>query len=360
MSPKMFVGVLLFFSSCGQEGNAHARQEPDPRGAPSASTRWETVRAPTDRSLLEAPARVVAGPTSEARIAAPFSARVMSIAVAPGQTVRVGDVLLEVTMPEVLDAAAVWIASREQISLRRGRQSQLQTLRDQGLVEENRVFEQATSLADLNVERARALAVLQAAGIGPARAQAALRAGRTSLESPIAGVVREIDAHLGEVRDVTGPPLVVVIGLAPARIEARLTRPLPEGAELFFVPLGLPPIALRARVDATAIDPNDGTRITWIAPNEPIELPDGLRGTLQIHVTRAGVVEISANAITHDREGPFVVRRTDTGNERVRISVLASGGASALVEALGEWQLSIGDSIATDVSVLLRGPEVDE
>lgn len=352
--------MVMLVAACGVADHSPAAAERESVQAASARTPWEAARAPVDRSLLEAPARVVAGPTSEARISAPFSARVISIAVAPGQTVSVGDVLLEVSMPEVLDAAAIWTASRAQLSLRRGRQTELEALRGEGLVEESRVFEQETNLADLNVERARALAVLQAAGVGPARAGAVLRRGAIPIQSPIAGVVRDIDARLGEVRAPTGAPLIIVIGLAPARIETRLSAPLPMGAELTFIPLGRPPITLRDEVDATAIDPENGTLLAWASPADPIVLPDGLRGTLQVRVAREGVVEISAAAIGHDGDGPFIVLRTEAGNERVPISVLASGGASALVEAIGAKRLSIGDSIATDVSVLLRAPEADE
>ena len=321
-------------------------------GAASIASRWVEVRAVGDQALLEAPARVVAGAGARARVSAPFEGRVSSIAVAPGDHVVAGQVLLELNMPAVLDAAARWVSSAERLSLHAGRRGELAGLRAEGLVEAGRVFEQEVSVADLGAERAQALAVLRAASVSPARAAGVLAHGAVAVVAPIDGVVQAVDVALGEVRGPAGAPLVTLSGSAPARIEARLGAALPTGVTLRFVPLdGTPALALRDTPDATVIDPDDGSRLAWISPAQALSLPDGMRGTLRVVLARPGVVEVPARALGHDAQGPFVLRRGVEGPERVRVQVLVSGGGSALVEGA----LEVGASVAAEAGLLL-GP----
>src|SRR5690606_39017131 len=102
---------------------------------------------------------------------------------------------------------------------------------------------------------------------------AALSRGTTTLAAPIDGVVATVSVRIGEVRDPADEAMVELVGAAPARIEARLARALPEGAELEFVPLDGAPIALRPEPDAAVVDPADGTRRMWFSPAEERTLP---------------------------------------------------------------------------------------
>jgi len=174
-----------------------------------------------------------------------------------------------------------------------------------------------------------------------------LRRGTTSLSAPIDGVVATVGVRLGEVRDPTGEPLIQLSGVAPARIEARLPRGLPEGGEISFAPIDGEPFALRDAPDAVVIDPADGTRRIWFSPREPHPLPDGLRGTLRVRMTRPGVVQVPARAVAQDDQGAFVIRRIEGGSEPVRVAVLATGGGSAIVEG----DLEPGQPIAADATL---------
>ncbi|WP_169791576.1 efflux RND transporter periplasmic adaptor subunit [Sandaracinus amylolyticus] len=360
---RLMVCLLATTIACGERSEPEPAVEPEPvaenGGAPSVA-RWAEVRVAGDRALLEAPARVVAGPGAMARVAPPFAARVLEVRVAPGDSVRAGDVLLEASMPEVLDAAAIWVAGGRRLALREARQDELEALREEGLVEQGRVFEQAASLADLGAERARALAILRAAGVSAGRAAAVLSRGSVPIVSPIDGVVSRVDARIGEVRDPAGEPLVEVIGSAPVRIEARLSRAMPEGTSLMFVPAIGAPVPLRDEPDASAIDPADGTRLYWITPRETTTLADGLRGTLEVHVAREGVLQVPAGAIGHDDEGAFVMLRGTPEPVRVRVRVLATDAGIALVEVIEPGALSPGAQVADDPAALLRAPAGDD
>jgi len=334
--------LALVLGGCGPA----PADEAAPAERPSAAARWVEAVTPGDRSILEAPAEAVAAPGASALVAPPFAARVVRILVAPGDSVSAGDPLVEVVMPEVLDAAAIWIGSGRRRALREQRRDELEALRSEGLVESGRVFEQEASVVDVEGDRARALAVLRAAGVPTGRAASMLARGTNTLLAPIGGVVAEVGVRLGEVREPSGPPLIELLGTAPVRIEARLARELPGGAELSFVPIAGEPIALRDAPDAVVIDPTDGTRRMWISPREEQSLPDGLRGSLRVRLTRPGVVQVPARAVAQDPAGAFVIRRTEGGSERVRVQVLAAGGGSAIVEGA----LAPGEPIASDAT----------
>lgn len=314
---------------------------------PSAKARWVEARPPSDRSLLEAPARTVATRAAVAHVAAPFVARVVRLRVAPGDVVRAGDALAEVVMPEVLDAAAVYVATGQRRSLRQARRDQLETLRQEGLVESARVFEQDADVAALDEERARALAVLRAAGVQPNGAGTLLNRGTSILTAPVDGVVASVSVRLGEVREPSGEPLFEIVGTGPVRIEARLPRDIPEGAGLEFVPLAGDRIPLRSDPVASVIDPADGTRRVWLAFAEEKALPDGLRGTLHVRLEGKDVVELPVRAVGRDEHGAFVLRRHGADSERVRVNVLAKGGGSVIVRGA----LAVGESFAAEVSI---------
>lgn len=320
----------------------------------SPPARWVVVHAPEDLTLLELPARAIAAPGSEARLSPPFPARVLRVHVTPGDHVLAGAPLVDVSMPEVLTAAATWTATRARREVRERRRDELESLRADGLVLTGSVFEQEVSLADLDAERARALATLAAAGVSAAQASRVLRTGTVTIASPIEGVVREVDARLGEVRDPAGATLVTIVGLLPVRIEARIARELPEGATLSFAPIDGPVVPLASEPVAQLVDPSDGTRLLWLAPSSEARLPDGLRGRVLVAFPDGAVFEVPTSAIGAADGEPFVLRRTDgDGVERVSVRVLTSSGASALVAG----PLAVGDSLSEEVWQLLQPAE---
>lgn len=330
MSARHLPLVLLFVlaPACGGE------ERSEPVLPPPAETRWEEARPPADLALLEAPAHVVPAPDGEARVGAPFSARVLLVHVRPGDSVAVGAPLVDVTMPEVLDAAARWSTSGARRSLRTARRTELESLRGEGLVETGRVFEQETQLADLDAERAQALAVLRAASVREGEAASVLRSGRITLRSPISGIVRAVDATVGEVRDATGASLVTVVSDVSARVEARFVQGPPEGAHFVFhgldgteLPLG--PIA------SSVIDPVDGTRVAWLDPEGDRRVPAGLAGRVRVSLTQSDAVEVPTSALIVAGSGVEVERADESGaTSRASVEVLTSSPTRAIVRGV--------------------------
>jgi cobalt-zinc-cadmium efflux system membrane fusion protein len=337
--------VIFSLIGCGSPAAPGAAQA-EATERDTREPRWSVVSAPSDLALLEAPARVVPAPGSEAHVAPSHAARVLRVHVRAGDRVEAGAPIADVVMPEVLEAAARWASVAPRRSLRAQRRTELEALQQEGLVDRARVFEQDTELASLDAEQAQALATLRAASLSTADGARVLRQGHVTLAAPIAGTVREVSAKIGEVREPQGEPLATVVALAPARVEARLAQPLPDGAALAFVGLDGSQTALDARALTDTIDPHDGLRVVWLAAAEgAAPLVGGLHGRVRATVAGAGVVELDAQALALEGGRVFVEKRSREGApERVEVAVLTSSATRAIVRG----PLAQGDRVSLD------------
>lgn len=335
--------ALVWVAGCGEPAAEVAAEE-----VSAAEPRTELARAPSDLSLLEAPASVVASPGSEARVSASLDARVVAVHVRAGDRVEVGDPIVDVVMPEVLEAAARLASVAPARSLRTQRRTELAALQAEGLVDRSRVFEQETELASLDVERRSALATLRAASLTQAEAVLALRRGAITLRAPIAGLVREASAVVGEVRGPGGAPFAVLVASVPARVEARFAQLVPRGATLTFVGIDGSRVELVSEPVAESIDPEDGTRIVWLGPREPTLLPGALHGRVVASLVAPDVVEIDAHALILTGEGTFV-DRVEAGGAATRlpVEVLTASATRAIVRSLAA-PLAVGDRISIE------------
>jgi hypothetical protein len=345
--------ALLLALGCAQSAPAQGQEPradgPQQRDEPSTgAARWQPVRRPSDATVLEHPARVIADPSTIGEIAAPFRARVTRVHVRIGQAVQEGDPVLDVVMPEVLGAAATVRGTTERIEAHRARAEQLERLRAEGIVDAARVFEQRAAVADLEAERASALAVLQAASIDPRHVARLLENGAVTLRAPASGIVQSLDARLGETREPGGEPFARIVGAGGARIEVRSSEMLPrdaapvfEGADGATVPLASEPIS-------SVVDPSDGTIVTWLAPADETPLVGGLRGRVRLTLAASDLWEVPASAIEIRDQAASVYRRVDSGAERVEVTVVATSGATAIVRG----PLREGDVVASRPSAL--------
>ncbi len=306
---------------------------PEPEEAPAGAARWEAPLRPSDRAVLEHPARVVAAASARGEVGAPFRARVLRVHVQAGSRVEEGDAIVDVAMPEVLDAAAAVVGLGRRIAAHRERARELEALRTEQLVDSARVFEQRAALAALEDEHARALAVLRAASLGATDARRALSAGAITLRAPTGGVVRTLDAPLGETREAGGAPFARVVGEGAARVEVRSTEPLAAADTLTFAGEDGAIVALAREPIARVVDPEDGMHVTWLAPSEPVALADGLRGRVRLALDAPDVWEVAASSLLVAEDGARLVVRRGGAIERVPARVVASSGATAIVRA---------------------------
>jgi cobalt-zinc-cadmium efflux system membrane fusion protein len=332
---------------------AEATEEPS---AASAPTRWVRVRAPEDLSLLEAPARVVSTTTAAGEVTAPMTMRVARVHVAPGQHVDEGDPVLDVVAPDVLTAAAQWIAASRQLGVHRDRRTTLEGLRGEGIVEESRVFEQTARVAELSADQAAALAVLQSVGLRPGDVAATLRSGTITLRAPLAGIIRDLDVRLGEVRQPGDGPFARIIGTATPRIEVRASQAIPETGTATFRGTDGTEVVLGSAV-ASVVDPIDGTHVAWLDPAVPgVALSDGLRGAVRWGMATDAAFEVPAQAIRIEPGRTVVLRQTADAPEPIEVHVLIASSTTAIVTGA----LTLEDEVAADAATVLRPPESAE
>ena len=310
-----------------------------PSNAPSSATvRWVAARSPSGTALLEAPAHVVVAPAGRAVITAPLRARVLAVRTQAGDAVTEGASLVDVALPEAAAAAAAYLAANDELVAHEQRAKQLEALRAEGLARVGDLATLQLEIAKLRGAREIAATTLRAAGLGLGEARAiAASGGRTSLRAPTSGVVMAVAAVLG----ASHAPEEILVELAAGtaqRVEARLPRPLPEGARVEFVPSGGEPIAAHVVSLAPARDSDGATRV-WLDLATPA--PAGALGRIRGSLPDAAAVAIPAAALAREKNGVFVWRRDGAATRKAPVHVIATSGADAIVDGL-----AIGDEVA--------------
>lgn len=335
--------ILMTVAACPTE-QAPAGN-PEPRPAATASSRFVPVREPGDTSILEAPAIVRASAAAFGEVTAPAPLRIATVHVQLGQTVAVGDAIVDAYLPEVLDAAATYLSAGSRARMHEERADQLEALLGEGLVRRAEVFDQRAKAAELRADRLRAIAILRSSGIDPREATALLDRGVVTLAAPVAGVVTELSARVGGSHQPGATPIARVIGEASARIEVRTAQPWPRASSVVFKGGDGREIALRPEPLASIVVPSDGTTRSWFEPLEAQTFPDGLVGTAAVSA-EADVWEVPAGAILRRGDKSLLVRQRGEDTLEVEVEIVTASGASALVRG----PLAAGDRVASDVS----------
>lgn len=346
----MWLGAVLLSSACAQREEApRVAAEVSSSSPKSAKTPWVAARAPEGLSLLEAPAELVPPASAKGAVSPPFTAKVLKVHVEHGHQVEEGAAVVDVLMPELARAAGAYLAAATRLNAQSKRKTQLEALKKDGLARLSEMADVDGNIADAAANQQIALATLKIAGMGPKEASGlASSGGKITLKSPVAGIVTEIDAVIGETRDPSSPPIARIERAGSARVEARFSQQPPKNAEYSFVgPLGQA-IALQLVSEAPSVSGRDGSVAAWFEAKDPIPLPHGTLGKVRIVPDpKGGAVAVPTSAVTLKDGLPVVVaRKTDTV---VAVKVLSTSGSDAIVEG----DLRPGDEVASDASLAL-------
>lgn len=347
----MRVLVVLVSSSlllaCPEPPKA-AAPAPAALGKPSSGTRWVKVRAAMDLGLLQAPARVLPAPQGAAAVSVPLQARVVKVRVRHGQQVAEGEPLVDVLMPEAVQAAGALSAAGIKVAAWEKRQAQLVTLKAEGLARATELAEVEAQLASARADAQAARATLRAAGLGDKQSEGLLKGdGTVSLRAPIAGVVTEVDARMGEVRDPTAKPLVELAGVSEGLVEARMLTEIVSGVPAEFIapdgaltPLEL--ISLSPRVET-----RDGARLAWFKAKSGT-LVTGTAGRVRLDPLD-GWREVPAQAVLEGGQGAVVFVRKGEAAVETPVKLIERSGAEAIVEGV-----EVGAEVAADAAEVKR------
>ena len=310
---------------------------PEPPGElPSSSFAWTAVRPASAAAPEEYPARLLRTAGSEAVVVPPLPARVLGLSVRPGDTVAANDPVARVVMPEVDAALASVAAAESSLVILRRRRAQLAPLEGDGLVRAADVAALDLEIARHAAERLRGRAVLAGAGVQ--------HGGAIVLRSPIAGVVTEVPATLGELRRPEDGPLARVRSRTGQRVEATFpTRPSEGVTYAYRSSAGVLPLVRINQVPA----PTGVGYVAWFEAPAGAEMPTAAEGRVLVQPTASpGAWLVPAASVGAHDAGRFVVARTRAGGAptAVPVTVVRIAGADALVRGA----LTDGALVASD------------
>lgn len=344
LSPRHWIApLLLFAAACTGAPDPLEVDGPMARQA-SSPVSWARARPAAGGALLEAPGTVVRPAQADAHLAPPVATRVERVHVQVGDRVEAGAPLVDVTMPEVVQAAGRLVAADIRIASQRKLSEQLEGLREHGLVRGTELAEAQAALAEARADRMAALSVLAGAGLSAADAGPLLsNGGGTTLRSPIAGVVLGVDAPLGAIREPGGEPLVRVGAPSSGRVVARIAGALPPGAVFEWVQGPATPVPLTLVSESPFLGSQDGNREIFLQAEAT--LSPGASGRVRIRLpAEVEALTIPTRAIFLRDGASLVFVRAGHEVREVGVQVLSTTGSEALVLGLEADQRVAADA----------------
>lgn len=359
------LAAVLLFAQANPAGPAIApsaatatapRQDPDVlRFAPGA----EQLTAIATERVLASPlpladvlsARVAYDDDATARIGVGVSGRIVSIAVAPGDHVRAGQVLAVIDSPDLGTAVADLDKARADEHRKQLLATRAVELVPGDAIAQKDVDALQSDLAQAHAETVRAsqrVANLNPAGLG-------LAGQRMQLASPVAGVVTERSATPGlEVNPSLAAPLFVVTD--PNRLwlmidvpEALLGR-VQAGGLVAVDSDAYPGEQFRAKIASAGqlVDPNT-RRVTVRAVlenrgNHPL-LPEMFARAHLLQTSGTGVAVPNSAIVNRGRYAYVYVQTAQAEFTRRRVTLATQGGAISYVSdglASGETIVTVG------------------
>jgi membrane fusion protein, heavy metal efflux system len=313
------------------------------REAASRETAWVRVLPVSSASLEAAPAEVLARADARGELSCPSQGRVVSVLVARGDRVTKGTPLVEVVLPEVVEAVGMREAAATRLRAIDARLAKLGALRGEGLVRAGELTELELARAEASAGARLAEAKLAAAGLGDGSAVRV--GGALRLTSPVDGVVTDIDAVVGGACAPASPVLARIASERADRIEARLSSTPPSAALYVFVARSgaeHPVTLVEQAPDAMA-----GTRRAWFSLAPDAALAPGTPGRLEVRLPSDKAAWIvPARAVGLVGGAARLDRRRD--GARIEVEVLAMSGSVAVVAGALEASDEVAATLRAD------------
>ncbi len=272
---------------CSLPGPVRSSQVPEPKNAQTGKAQPEAVLKPSpDPSIISVKVKKEVLPlfntllgTMEAgrsaTLYAAFSGKVAEVAVKLGEPVKMGQLLVRISAPDleadlaesraIVDKAQAHVL-KTQAMLRLERVALEKARPKVGFDGDDAVNEAAAKVAVAEAEVAEAEAAVRVAreGVGKAMARVAL----SRIVSPLDGIVASVECHEG---DVVRPgfesrfELLTIMNTTRVRVVIEVPEALASGlkstanARVKVDPLGLPPVEAKIARTAPVIDPSRHT-----------------------------------------------------------------------------------------------------
>lgn len=281
------------------------------------------------------PARVTV-PNAQMRvISAPVAGLVEMLAVAPGSTVKRGQVLAHLASPQALELQRDVLQSASQAELQQQSLKRDEQLFAEGLIAESRLQATRAAAAQANAlagERRQGLAL---AGVAPGKL-----GGPLALVAPIDGVVLEQNAQLGQ-RVEASAPLYRIARLRPLWLEIQVPLDIAIGLkEGQPVRLAGSPVVGKLQAIGRAVDAASQTVLVRAVVDQGAEtlIPGQAIETGLDTADRAGL-RLPAGALVRHEGATLVFVQTAASDKGAQfeprpVRIVGQGGTEATVEGV--------------------------
>lgn len=360
---KRFALALIALWGCGDRANAAATvsgKEPPHEKLTLDSAQLRYLKIEEIVATDAAPGVMLTGKITfdednTQRVASPLDGRATALLVKPGDRVKTGQPLIELSSPQVGALQAEAQKAQQNLSLAQRTAERLHKLKTEGAVSEKDVALSDSELEKAKSDVARAEMQLRSTGVassGPVGVSLALRAR-------VAGTVVERNVLVGqEVRADATTPLLTVSNLdavwAVADVYERDLGLIVAGAKVEVEVPAYPNEKFMGTVAhlADVVDPLTRTvKLRCVVPNGTGRLKPEMFATMRLaEAAGKGVVLISSKAVLND--GPKTVVVVATGNSFELRPVAVGAEIDRRVRVLSG--LVAGEKIVTDGALFVR------
>jgi hypothetical protein len=332
------ITVLTFAlaaAACGGEPPPPAWDQPDePTAAMPSPVATARLEDPGTLSVGELPAIAVARSEDTASLASPCEGRLTALPFSEGDLVGEGDVVATIECLEAGVLQAREAAQARSVAALERRARELRALREDGLVEMQRVVEIERAALDARADLAETRALLQRAGLEG-------DAPRIMLTAPFPAVVTHVGATVGRLVDRVGETLVALARTETRWVEALALLPPQEGVSYTLVTRDEKHLDLKhisTRPSTTDPDEADHSRLRialGLATDSAPPLLVGERARVMMRRPGQGCARLPADAVQRrpadDGRSTFCIFAASAPDACIPVTVEAATGSAVLV-----------------------------
>jgi cobalt-zinc-cadmium efflux system membrane fusion protein len=349
------VAAVLFLVGCDnprskKNSGISANHQP-----PASPVHYVKVTLQIVAETLDLPAKVQADPTKVVRIFPPASGRVTSIAVKPGDRVRVRQPLATLNSSDVASAQSDFAKAKIEAERATHAMKRQKVLFEHGATAEKDYLDSRAQAESARAELARATQRLRLLNVSPSETT-----DQVSLLSPAGGIVLDVSAAPGEFSrslDSASPLITIadintvwIVGDVYEKDLARVSR----GKQVSITIQAYPTEQWTAQIDslAGALDPVTRTlkvRVSLANPSD--RLKPEMFGAIHVKAGKHEALVVPAAAII--REGDSTTVFVKSGDKPEQHTVTVGQAIGGTVEILSG--LRAGDEVAAEGAELLTG-----
>lgn len=311
--------------------------------------------APSSTTLSAAyPARVILTPDQERVVSSALGAMISRVLVQEGETVKAGQVLLELQSPDLAGLQLGLIQAAGKARLAAAALSREKELFAEGITPKRRLLETEAADQEGQAGLIQARVALELAGMGKAAISRLEKNGtpETALQltAPTSGIVTALTVRPGQ-RVAAADPLLHLVRTETVWVEIQL--PLAVASRYkpgMHLSVGTPSVEARlmsiSAVAGNAQSVSVRARVTTAAPH----LLPGSATEARLP-TPGGAWLLPQTAITRQGQQAYVFVRTREGFEARPVTVIATSGQQVRVEG----KLVTGEKVAVNSIIALKG-----